>query len=199
MAKIKRKQKPPAGITDCRRFKKFLRVDFDRRCAYCQQVEDIHLTHHYFGVEHFKPRSKFPRLIATYSNLLYCCNRCNSIKGEFWPSRQELAAGKRLLDPCRDDYVEHLGVHPETGAIVPKTGAGDFFAKHLYLDREELLVWRARKAPLQARVRTLEEILRQLESDATTGANDAKMIETLQDTLDEFEAALAEYGSCWAD
>lgn len=199
MAKIKRKQKPPAGITDCRRFKKYLRLDFDRRCAYCHQAEGLHLTHHYFGVEHFKPRSKYPKLIATYSNLLYCCNRCNSIKGEFWPSRKDLAVGRHLLEPCRDDFAEHLGVNPTTGAIVAKSVAGDFFARHLYLDREELLVWRARKASLQERVRTLEEILKQLERDPATGANDAKMIETLQDTLDEFEAALAEYGSYWTD
>ncbi|MBS1835090.1 MAG: hypothetical protein JST65_20390 [Acidobacteria bacterium] len=199
MAKIKRKQKPPAGITDCRRFKKYLRLDFERHCAYCHQAENLHLTYHYFGVEHFKPRSKYPKLIATYSNLLYCCNRCNSIKGEFWPSRQDLAGGRRLLDPCVDDHAVHLGINPQTGAIVPKSEAGDFFARHLYLDREELLVWRARKAPLQERVRTLEEILRQLEDETAPGANDAKMVETLQDTLDEFEAALAEYGSYWTD
>ncbi|BDC49770.1 hypothetical protein F183_A20860 [Bryobacterales bacterium F-183] len=171
-------------------------MDFDRHCAYCHQAEDLHLTHHYFGVEHFKPRSKFPKLIAQYNNLFYCCNRCNSIKGEFWPSRGDIAAGRRLLDPCRDDYTEHLGVNPETGTIVPKTDAGKFFAGHLYLDREELVVWRARKAPLLERVRTLEELLRQLEADAVTPA-DVKVVETLQDTLDEFEAALADYGDFW--
>lgn len=47
-------------------------------------------------IEHFQPKSLFPELAYTWFNLYYCCDDCQSAKGELW---DEL-----LLKPDTDDY-----------------------------------------------------------------------------------------------
>ena len=58
----------------------------------------------FFGVEHYKPSSKFKSLECTYSNLYYSCNTCNSNKGNFWPSARQLIKNLFIPNPCDHTY-----------------------------------------------------------------------------------------------
>lgn len=57
-------------------------------CAYCQvPVTASHPGRMPGQVEHFKPKSRFPRLAYEVGNYFLCCMACNVAKGDKWPSR----------------------------------------------------------------------------------------------------------------
>jgi uncharacterized protein (TIGR02646 family) len=60
-------------------------------------------------IEHFRPKSVFPLLAYTWSNLYYCCEKCQSSKGEKWPDDVDVIApddpGYRWSDWFEFDYT----------------------------------------------------------------------------------------------
>jgi len=88
-------------------------------------------------IDHFRPKSLFPRLVASYSNLHYCCNECNTYKADRWPSDAELTNGYRFVEACVDDPDEHY----EFVDLVmkPRTRPAEFTVSALRLDRPALL------------------------------------------------------------
>lgn len=58
-----------------------------------------------FGVDHYRPKSRFPALANVYANLFYCCNPCNRRKGDYWPAK-----GSRNVvpNPCDHEMFSHL-------------------------------------------------------------------------------------------
>lgn len=74
-----------------------LSVETQGLCAYCEgRLEDVSYAH----VEHILPKSKFPLMSHTWSNLTRACQRCNTGKGDYHEP------GLEVLNPYRDD-VEH--------------------------------------------------------------------------------------------
>lgn len=155
MPRVVRKQNPPA-VLDYRKYKRFLRVDFEYRCAYCHIPEIRNGSSRNFAVEHFRPKSKleFAHLKCVYSNLYYACFACNDFKGSRWPAALEEAGGFRFLDPCVDDFIEHLDVAAD-GSMLPLTPGGSYTSAHLNLNREFLREWRAEKRQLRRRIEYL--------------------------------------------
>lgn len=71
------------------------------KCMYCESQ----VSHVYFGdVEHIRPKaeSQFPQLRFEWSNLGYCCARCNNAKND------EFDDTCPLVDPYSEDPNEHL-------------------------------------------------------------------------------------------
>jgi hypothetical protein len=68
-----------------------------------------------FSIDHVRPRSTDPGGSSErdYSNLVYACNRCNSLRG--------VAA---VLNPTRWPLAEHLKFRPEDGSIAGQTDEG---------------------------------------------------------------------------
>jgi uncharacterized protein (TIGR02646 family) len=66
-------------------------------------------------IEHFRPKSQFPKLAYSWINLYYSCDACQSAKGELW---DEL-----LLNPDEDNYScsRYFEYDFTTGEIKPKT------------------------------------------------------------------------------
>jgi hypothetical protein len=90
----------PAGYADYKSFKPWLRDEFQFRCVYCLERERWYPSRDAaFGVEHVRPQSDphYAALICVYDNLVYACNRCNSVK------RDEV-----LLDPCATAFADHV-------------------------------------------------------------------------------------------
>ena len=89
MPRVVRKQKPPV-LTESRKYKPYLRLDFARRCAYCYIPEVRYGSLGNYSVDHFRPKSipEFRRFICQYSNLFYACMDCNRTKGKTWPQRK---------------------------------------------------------------------------------------------------------------
>ncbi len=116
----------PVGYADYTNYKPWLRDDFQFRCVYCLERERWYPNGHAaFGVDHVLPKSDSAHaaLICHYPNLVYACNRCNSVK-----------QNRILLDPCTAAFGEHVSVNAE-GMISGSTIDGDRLIYTLGLNR----------------------------------------------------------------
>ncbi len=85
-------------------------VKFSNNCGYCETLCKGE-------VDHFRPKSRFPKLVYEWSNWIFSCHDCNSWKREKWPN-------SGYIDPCAK--IERL--RPEkffdfdlkTGEIIPR-------------------------------------------------------------------------------
>jgi uncharacterized protein (TIGR02646 family) len=166
MSTFTRRRRPPDGKSP-RWYEGCLRLDFEFRCAYCLIHEANYQGHESFQVDHFRPKSRFGDLDRAYSNLYYACILCNktSRKGANWPSEDETNAGERFVDPCSEDWEEHVEFL-EDGSARPLTPAGRYSLRILDLDREQLRAHRrkfpgeyANRSALRALRRRLERVL----------------------------------------
>ena len=170
---------PEKRYRDYRRYKKWIREDFDYRCAYCSIHENDYGGYWQFHVDHYRPKGipRFEYLINEYSNLLYSCSQCNVMKGDMWPSDDPLLDGYGWLDPCEHDLEEHYyyGYKDGVFAVVTLTGVGRWMALSLGLDQIPRLTFR-----------------RDIEADHQT---DCEILETLRMLLDKILASDALFAS----
>jgi hypothetical protein len=77
-----------------------------------------------FGVDHILAKSTpaHAHLECEYSNLLYSCNRCNSLKSDHV-----------VVDPCAEAFGRHLRID-SGGEIIGLTDLGKKIVKKLRLD-----------------------------------------------------------------
>lgn len=108
-----------------------------QRCMYC-------LDSHGCDIEHFRPKSPYPKWMFKWNNLLLCCTECGRIKGSQFP-----LDGRRpmLVDPTKEEPWDYLDFDPIMGNIMARYDlqSDDYFAKGqqtvivLQLDRREAL------------------------------------------------------------
>ncbi len=140
MARFQRTGVGASALNDWRKYREILRVDFEFRCAYCEMTEASVFGIGAFGIDHFRPKSRYPELDCTYSNLYYCCNDCNRYKGAIWPSEDSSTRGYFFPDPCVCCPVpDHFELNGEA-FLVPSTRAGGFAIEVLGLNREVVCV-----------------------------------------------------------
>lgn len=87
-----------------------LRTLFHEKCAYCENIIAR-------DVEHFYPKSLYPKRMFKWANLLWACKNCNTDKLASFPLRR----GKPvLLDPCREgeDPADFFTWQQDTGMPV---------------------------------------------------------------------------------
>jgi len=125
--KLARSQTPPAYAT-YKRYKPFLRIEFDRQCVYCRMPDTT--RENYFGADHYRPKSLFPSLSAEYSNLYYCCNQCNARKGDYWEPHSR--SNRFVPNPC--DHVMWNHLRFRGGTVEARTDTGRFAAELLDLN-----------------------------------------------------------------
>ena len=103
---------PKPSDSRWRDFRNELKRPFFCLCAYCEELCPGE-------VDHFRPKSKFPDLVYTWSNWVLACHDCNQTKGAKWPS-------EGYVDPCdksnRDRLECYFGIDTLTGEMIPKTG-----------------------------------------------------------------------------
>lgn len=124
--------------------KKYLALDFNHRCAYCDDLDSMYGGKETYAVEHFAPKEKFPQLRYMYDNLLYSCPFCNRAKSDDWPSNDpniNVVGQQGYIDPCAEEYYKHLDRDENTGKITYKTPIGEYMYNHLnlHLKRHEIL------------------------------------------------------------
>lgn len=81
--------------------KQALQLASHGKCMYCESQ----VSHVYFGdVEHIRPKAngKFPEFEFEWSNLGYCCARCNNAK------KDQFEDACPLVDPYSEDPDAHL-------------------------------------------------------------------------------------------
>lgn len=99
-----------------------------------------------FGVDHYKPKKKFPQLASVYENLFYCCNHCNSFKKEFWPTPDLVLKNIFVPNPCEHKMFGHLNF--SDGIVLSKSSAGKFTVDLLQLNEHETTKYRKGYAAL---------------------------------------------------
>jgi hypothetical protein len=116
----------PGPFDEHRSYKPHLQREFRRKCVYCR-ISDGLKGYESFGVDHYLPKSRFPALRASWSNLFYACNVCNTWKGE------SVSTPERFLpNPCTHQMADHLQYR---GADVESyTPHGDWLIELLHLE-----------------------------------------------------------------
>lgn len=100
------------GDSRWRDFSDDLTNAFHGLCGYCEEMCRGE-------VDHFRPKSRYPELVYSWSNWVFTCHDCNHAKGDKWPTGG-------YVDPCARSW----GARPEhffsfdilTGEILPKEG-----------------------------------------------------------------------------
>ncbi len=147
------------------------------RCMYCLDSAGT-------DIEHFWPKSRFPRRMFNWRNLLLCCTGCGRLKNTQFPM-----LGKRplLLDPSKEEPWLTLDFNPQTGNLAARfdpnilawSPKGVETVRVLHLDRREDLAGRYKKnwQKLQAKV---------IEQNQTNALSSAEFVRQLRE-LDEYD------------
>ena len=141
-------------------YKSYLRLDFRKRCGYCNDIDILCGGSRGFHIDHFRPQDSFSHLENEYGNLVYACPYWNGAKSNDWPSGDEnitvLADGSGYLDPCDADFDNHFERY-DHGHIHPKTSLGKYMYKKLKLG--------LRRHQLALAYEQLEMLLKELDSE----------------------------------
>ena len=70
----------PRGYAGYQSYRPWLRDEFTFRCVYCLTRERWGRVTGEFDIDHFQPQRLAPDLARQYTNLVYACRRCNSVK-----------------------------------------------------------------------------------------------------------------------
>jgi hypothetical protein len=128
----------PGPFSTHQSYKPYLRDEFEKKCVYCRMpvtMKDEAL----FGADHYRPQIRFPGLAATYTNLFYCCNPCNSRKGDYWPSKRR-AKTHFFPNPCDHEMFQHLRFVGTRVEVKSQAGQTAFDLLDLNEDGEEGVV-----------------------------------------------------------
>ena len=93
-----------------RRFHPELKASFSSLCAYCEEGTKGE-------VDHFRPKSRFPRLVYSWSNWLLACHECNHAKLNKWPVGGYVDACSNSGPGAPESY---FNFDTQTGFISPK-------------------------------------------------------------------------------
>ena len=110
-----------------KKFKNDLRKEFSYSCVYCNVSEPEMGGSQSFHIDHYRPKCRFPRLIATYSNLLYACRDCNQYKGNHWPNFTEELLGYIILNPRVHEIEKHIDKNKFEWMGVTKQGKWNIY------------------------------------------------------------------------
>jgi HNH endonuclease len=132
-------------------------------CEYCGVTETD--TGGLLNVDHFHPQARGGT--DHLGNLLYCCQRCNLYKADYWPVQPNDSV---LWNPRQDALGTHLLLLAD-GSLYPITAVGTFTVRRLRLNRPPLVINRLRRQPraeearLMARYQELVTLLEQLHQE----------------------------------
>ncbi len=115
-----------------------VRLRYNTRCGYCGVSEAD--TGGELTVDHYQPSSLGGD--DSDDNLVYARARCNAYKQDFFPAPVDLAHGRRILHPLRDDLSKHLRLDDRSGCLEPLTVTGEFHMAWLRLNRPSLTAYR---------------------------------------------------------
>ena len=135
-----RQQRPKRSSTvehksHYRKYKSQLRKDFNQKCGYCDDSDEFCGGKNGFQIDHFAPKSKFPKLTNCYTNLVYSCPYCNRAKSDKWLGNT-LAPTHNLTEgfiDCCDEQYDQRFFHNFRGSIVARDSLGQHMIDNLNL------------------------------------------------------------------
>lgn len=177
-SKHRRTLNPPA-YRNYRQYKPALREEFVKQCVYCRALDTVKGIES-FGVDHYRPKSRFPNLLTEYLNLFYACNRCNSLKRNFWPSPAQVTVGQFVPNPCEHVMFEHLRY--KGGSVAPTSKAGEWTTELLDLNDPSAVEFR------DAFIKMLEATNAQIASSQYTAVEVKKKLSTVTTEKERIDA-----------
>jgi hypothetical protein len=114
-------------------------------------------------VDHFNPRLP-QRLRNRYQNLYLASRHCNNSKRQHWPTPNQIEAGIRFLDCCREwDYGEHIFEDIETHRVKGVSPAGRYQVRMCDLNAPHLVRERRTRSQLRMVLTSWPAVIRDLE------------------------------------
>jgi hypothetical protein len=149
-------------------------MEFYAQCVYCRALDQVKGADD-FGVDHYRPTSIpiFRNLETEYLNLYYCCNRCNRLKRNYWPSMEDQAGERFIPNPCEHSMFQHLRY--KRGEVTHASPAGEFTIRRLDLNDPQAVGFRDAFISMLARLNSDMVTTELLLADART------KVETAQD------------------
>ena len=124
---------------DYRRYKEYLKHDFNSRCAYCNLMDSMVTS--FFEIDHFVPQRiaiehGFDFLITDYNNLVYACRNCNHEKSDQFDGdlAKNCYENKLFYNPVECDY-NTIFYRNEYGTISSRDSLGNEMITRLKLYR----------------------------------------------------------------
>jgi hypothetical protein len=117
-------------------------------CEYCGVSETD--TGGELTIDHYHPHTRGGT--DDLSNLLYCCQRCNQYKADYWPTQPD---DPILWNPRQEPMELHL-LPLADGTLYPITPSGTFTLKRLRLNRPPLVAYRLQKRYQAEEIRLLK-------------------------------------------
>ena len=129
----------PRGYAPYGGYKPWLRDEFTFRCVYCLERERWYPDRAAsFSADHVIPQSAAPARICDYTNLIYACTRCNSIRRHL-----------RLIDPTEEAFGQHIRLGPDA-TFLGLTAEGRDVIDNLRLNKNPALQERRKALRIQA-------------------------------------------------
>ena len=148
------------------------------------------------ATSHYRPKKLFPTLATEYLNLYYACNRCNSLKRDFWPSPVRVKEGSFVPNPCEHVMFEHLRY--KGGSVAFVSNAGEWTVELLDLNDTSAVAFRegfiGALDALWAQIEQSKSILGDAKKKLVNASTAAKKA-VIDGTIRKAEANLAELES----
>ena len=140
----------PTPCTNYEDYREPLRHDFWHSCAYCS-VAESEARGIGFQIDHYYPKDTYPHLKASYSNLMWSCQRCNRDKSNYPPKDGPYNEDCYVIRVDQDHPANHFEL--EGDELHYLTPTGEFNITQLDLNRQSLKqvrrvrtrLWRARE------------------------------------------------------
>lgn len=146
-------------------------------CEFCGVAETD--TGGELTIDHYRPKTKGGT--DDLNNLLYCCNRCNQYKADYWPAQPDALT---LWHPRQDSFETHF-LRLADGTLHPLTAIGTFTLQRLRLNRPPLVAYRLRKQSQVEEWRLLEHYRNLVAALERLNQQQVTLLEEQRTLLDE--------------
>lgn len=134
-----------------------IREDCQGRCVYCDAHENELGGQEVMTLDHFRPRQHYGHLVNDPTNLMWCCPKCNELKGSSWPAigtSATISGNDGFIDAFAEDRHEYFEVNPD-GKLTPLKSPAHYMIKLLCLNRNGLRLIRCRRDVTLASISSL--------------------------------------------
>lgn len=188
------RREQPGPYSKYPQYKPALRREFREKCVYCCRPDGG--LDQDFGVDHYRPQSRFPELKTSYPNLFYACNSCNRRKGKFWPTEAQLQASQFIPNPCDHEMFRHLRYR--RSVVEARSVAGEYTLRLLDLNNPKLTDFReatlvtidATESKRREAIEVLKSLVQLRTSGGATGPRINAAVNKAERAINSLDAAL---------
>lgn len=113
--------------------------DCFNRCVYCSIHEMPWGGIDHYHIDHFRPQSKFLKLVNIITNLYHACPICNKFKSNDWQNEPSDLNVICYPDPSDHNYSDLFTLDATNYTLEGKYTASKYLINRLYLNRPQLV------------------------------------------------------------